>query len=90
MKDILFTEYMNYRTVQRNYRRERIEEILRYSAERYYDTETGRKVVVGVHEGTLIMIPFEESETSITPITVHATTRQQLRFRLHTRRFANE
>jgi hypothetical protein len=43
--------------------------------------------VVGTHKEKLILIPYEETETKITPITVHATTRQQVRFRINTGRF---
>lgn len=36
------------------------------------------------------MIPYEETETTITPITIHATTRQQIKFRLTTGRLIYE
>ena len=90
MTDILFTEYMVYRIRQRRYLRDRIETILRYGSERYCDNETGRKIAVGTHEGRLVLIPYEETETSIVPVTVHATTRQQIRSRLMTSRFIHE
>jgi hypothetical protein len=32
------------------------------------------------------MIPYEEDETTLTPVTIHATTRQQIKFRLNTGR----
>ena len=90
MKDILFREYMDYRTRQRGFDKGRIEEILRYSSERYYDRESGRKVAVGLDRAALIAIPYEETVASIIPITVHATSRQQIRFRLNTGRFTYE
>jgi len=36
------------------------------------------------------MIPYEAEARTITPVTVHATTRQQINLRLKTGRFANE
>lgn len=35
-------------------------------------------VVVGSHGQLLVLIPYEIMEDSITPVTIHATTRQQL------------
>jgi hypothetical protein len=35
----------------------------------------------------LVLIPYEQNENKITPITIHTTTRQQIRFRLKTGRF---
>ncbi|MDJ0690522.1 MAG: hypothetical protein QNJ41_18685 [Xenococcaceae cyanobacterium MO_188.B32] len=65
-----------------------IEEILRFSGERYYDTVTGREIAVGKHDNRLVIIPYERSGDLITPVTIHSTTRQQIRFRLKTGRFA--
>jgi uncharacterized protein YuzE len=62
----------------------KLERIIRYSSERYFDTETGRAVVVGRHNKQLVMIPYEVDNDTITPVTVHATCRQQIRFRLRT------
>ena len=61
---------------------------MRYSDERYYDVETGRSVVLGRHDNNLVLIPYEYSEDSITPITIHATSRQQVKFRLKTGRYS--
>lgn len=33
------------------------------------------------------LIPYEQSNNTITPITIHVTTRQQIRFRLKAGRF---
>ena len=87
---VIWTDYMKYRAKLRGFDLVRIEEIVRHSSERYFDVATGRHVVVGRHGSTLVMIPYEISEDSITPITVHATTRQQINFRLRTGRYTHE
>ncbi|MBE9009414.1 hypothetical protein IQ250_04265 [Pseudanabaenaceae cyanobacterium LEGE 13415] len=87
MLEIIWSDYFLYRVELRGFDLERIEQILRYSTERYYDTESDRLIAVGKHEESLVIIPYEQSGTSITPITIHATTRQQIRFRLRTGRF---
>jgi hypothetical protein len=46
--------------------------------------------VVGRHDRQLVMIPYEVSGDTITPVTVHAITRQQIRFRLRAGRFTHE
>ena len=81
---------MLYRAAQRNYDLDRIKEILRFSTERYLDSETGRTVAVGTHRDKLVVIPYEETESTMTPITVHATSRQQIRFRINIGRFRYE
>ena len=85
-KICIFTDYLKYRTELRGFDLDLIEKIIRYSPERYVDSETYRCVVVGEHSAKLVMIPYEENETSITPITIHTTTRQQIKFRLTTGR----
>jgi len=62
----------------------------RYSAERYFDTETKRLIAVGRHDERLIMLPYETYRDTISPFTVHAVTRQQINFRIKTGRFTNE
>jgi hypothetical protein len=47
-------------------------------------------VVVGRHNLQLVSIPYEIENEVITPVTVHMITRQQVRFRLNTRRFIHE
>ena len=79
---IEWSEYIKYRANLRNYDIGKIEEILRYSKERYFDTITQRMIVVGKHEKRLVIVPYEKNEDSINPITIHATTRQQINFRL--------
>ena len=81
---------MRYRAESRGFDLDKIERIVRYSSERYTDTETERLVAVGRHDSTLVLVPYEADENTITPITVHAITRQQIRFRLRTGRFFYE
>ncbi len=91
MKQIVWTDYFKYRIKLRGFNLHNIEEILRYSTERYYDTATDRFVVVGKDANVIIVIPHEmENENTITPITVHATSRQQINYRVKSGRFQNE
>ena len=83
-KICIFTDYLKYRTELRGFDLAQVEHILRYSQERYFDIETHRLIIVGEQ------IPYEESETEIIPITIHATTRQQIKFRLTTGRLIYE
>jgi len=87
---INWTDYLRYRAKTRGFDLEKLEHIIRHSSERYLDTETGRHVAVGRHGEQLVMIPYEAEGEIITPVTVHAITRQQIRFRLSTGRFTNE
>lgn len=87
---IIWTDYMRFRAALRGFDLAKLEEIIRHSTERYIDSETGRLVVIGRHGQQLVMIPYETSEERITPITVHATTRQQIRLRVKTGRFTHE
>ena len=88
--EIVWTDYMEYRAELRGFDLARIEQIVRYSAERYVDNFSGRLIAVGDVEGTLVMIPYEVESKTITPVTVHATTRQQINLRLKTGRFTHE
>jgi len=87
---IEWTEYLKHRAAIRGFDLEKLEHIIRHSSERYFDTETGRHVAVGKHDEQLVMIPYEAEQEIITPVTVHATTPQQIRFRLNTGRFTDE
>jgi hypothetical protein len=89
-KTIIFTDYLKYRAHTRGFDLNLIEKIIRYSPERYIDSESYRFVVIGDHNNKLVMIPYEETENTITPITIHATTRQQIKFRLTTGRLSHE
>ena len=87
---IVWTEYMKYRLNLRGYDLATVEQILRYSSERYVDTVTGRVVVIGRHEKLIVMIPYELKGHTITPVTIHATSRQQINSRIKSGRFKNE
>ena len=77
MKDIVWTDYFKYRVKLRGFNLKNVEEIIRYSTERYYDTVTDRLVVVGKDSNVMVMIPYETNEESvITPVTIYATNRQ--------------
>ncbi len=85
---IIWTDYLKYRVKLRGFNLANIEEIIRYSSERYYDTSTDRWVVIGKDSSILVMIPHEIDEGStITPITIHSTTRQQVKYRVKSGRF---
>lgn len=87
---VIWTDYMKYRLSLRGYVLETVENILRYSTERYLDTATGRIVAIGRHEKILVLIPYERDGATIIPVTVHATNRQQINSRLRSGRFTNE
>jgi hypothetical protein len=87
---IIWTEYFKYRCGFRGFELSSVENILRYSEERYFDIVTQSNIVAGKHDSRLVIIPYEITKGSITPITIHATTRQQINFRLRTGRFINE
>ncbi|SJM94118.1 conserved hypothetical protein [Crenothrix polyspora] len=89
-KTCVFTEYLKYRADLRGFDLIQIEHILRYSKERYFDIETHRWIVIGEQGNKLVMIPYEESQTAITPVTIHTTSRQQIKFRLTTGRLTYE
>jgi hypothetical protein len=73
---IVWTEYVKYRIKLRSYDLATVEQILRYSSERYVDTVTGRPVAIGRHVKLLVMIPYERKGSTLTPVTIHATNRQ--------------
>ena len=85
--EIIWTDYMIYRAALRRFDLARIEHIVRYSSERYFDTVTERLIAVGRIDDLLVIIPCDTDQGSITPVTIHATTRQQINFRLKTGRF---
>jgi hypothetical protein len=87
MLQIIWSEYLQYRAELRGFDLDKIERILRNSTERYYDIETQRAIAVGKHDNSLVIIPYDQDSDSITPVTIHATTRQQVRFRLKNGRF---
>jgi len=88
--EIIWTDYLKHRVELRGFDLTQVEHILRHSSERYFDAATGRLVAVGRHDKMLVMIPYETGEGIITPVTIHATTRQQVSFRIKSGRFSNE
>lgn len=88
--DVAWTEYLRHRARMRSFDLARIEHILTYSTERYFDTATQRHIVIGRHGDNLVMIPYEFVDGTVTPVTIHATTRQQVNFRVRTGRFIYE
>ena len=47
--EFVWADYMKYRAALRGFDLTTIEDIVRYSTERYFDTETSRWVVIGHH-----------------------------------------
>ena len=82
MVKIIWPDYMQYIAELRGFDLSILEKIIKFSGERYNDTVTGSQIVVGKHNQELVMIPYEINKDSITPLTVHTTTRQQIKFRL--------
>ena len=87
---IEWSEYLRYRAAARGFELAQIENIMRFSGERYLDTVTGRLIAAGRHDDRLVIIPYEKKGAVLIPITIHTTTRQQIKFRLKTGRFAHE
>ena len=84
---VAWSGYLRYRADLRGFEPAKIEKILRFSVERYFDTITRRMISVGKHDDRLVIVPYEEKEDTTTPVTIHVTTRQQINFRLKTGRF---
>jgi hypothetical protein len=87
MGKIQWTDYIRYRVQIRGFEPAAVERIVLFSDERYFDNATQRMVAVGRHGNQLLLIPYEIEGEVVTPVTVHATTRQQVNFRLRTGRF---
>jgi len=87
---VVWTEYTKYRLNLRGYDLATVEQVLRYSSERYVDTVTGRVVAIGRHEKLIVMIPYEMKGRTLTPVTIHATSRQQINSRIKSGRFKIE
>lgn len=87
MPDIVWTDYLRYRAELRGYDLEVIAQLLSHATERYFDIETQRSVVVGKHRDQLVMIPCDVEGDIVTPVTIHAVTKQQIRFRVRSGRF---
>ncbi|MFO7976210.1 MAG: hypothetical protein R6V12_16425 [Candidatus Hydrogenedentota bacterium] len=87
---ILWTDYLRYRAKLRGFELARIEEVVRYSMERYVDNATGRLVAIGKDAQRWVMVPYEMEEDIIRPVTVHTTTRKQIKARISSGRFTHE
>ncbi len=87
---IVWTDYMKYRLNLRNFDFATVEHILKYSSERYVDRVTGRHIAVGRHKQLLVIIPYEIEGNIPTPVTIHVTSRKQIKFRLKSGRFGDE
>ena len=87
---IVWTDYLRYRAALRGFDLDDIESIVRYSDERYMDTLTLRRVAIGRSQGQLLMVPYDHEGETWKPVTVHATTRQQINTRLQSGRFRHE
>ena len=87
--DVVWTDYLRYRAALRGFDLETIGEIVRHSKDRYRDTVTGRYVAVGHCGDALVLVPYETDAGQMTPVTIHATTRRQIAFRLRTGRFVH-
>ena len=84
---VIWTDYLRYRARTRGFGLALIEQLLRFASECYFDTVTRRWVVIGRHGPWLVMVPYDQEQNFITPVTIHVTTRQQITFRLRTGRF---
>lgn len=80
--EIIWTAYLRHRAQVRGFDLTVIEQIVRFASERYFDMDTRRMVAIGRHGQGLVLVPYDQDARTITPVTVHATTRQQLTFRL--------
>jgi len=87
---IEWTAYVRYRATLRHFDLARIADVVRYSQERYVDNATGRLIAIGKHGRHLVMVPYEVARGVVRPVTVHATTRQQIDSRIKSGRFSYE
>lgn len=85
--EIIWTDYVQHRARARGFDLATIEQLLRFGTERYFDTATRRGVVIGRQGQRVVLVPYDQEGNTITPVTIHATTRQQITFRLQTGRF---
>ncbi len=87
---VRWTDYLRYKSKLRGFDLAAIEDIVKYSPERYFDTLTGRRIAVGHSQNRTVMIPYEADQESITPITIHVTSRKQINFRIQVGRLSHE
>jgi uncharacterized DUF497 family protein len=84
---VIWTDYLKHRARLRGFDLATIEQIVRFSEERYFDTTTQRMVAIGRQGSRVVLIAYEQEGETLTPITLHTTTRQQITLRLRTGRF---
>lgn len=89
-REIIWTEYMLYRVTIRGFDLARIEDIVRYSTERYIDHATGRLIAVGKCGNDIVVVPYETDEGLIRPVTAHVMERAQIAARIRSGRFGHE
>jgi len=87
MKPMVWIDYLTFRAQQRGFDLAELEHVIRYATERYFDTQTLRDIVIGRCGHLSVLIAYEEDDIAITPVTVHAVTRQQITTRVRTGRF---
>ena len=87
---LVWTDYMKHRARLRGFDLDEVERILRFSKERYSDTATGRSIAIGRHGKSLVMVPYDEDDDAMTPVTIHLITRRQINLRLKSGRFRYE
>ena len=71
--EFLWTDYMKYRAALRGFDLAKIEDIVRHSTERYFDTETERWVVIGYHDTKLVMICLRSRSNLVYPYNTQLT-----------------
>lgn len=76
--EIHWTSYLQFRAQLRQFDLNTLEGILRNTSERNTDAANGRRVAIGKHGNTPVAIPYEMDEDAMIPVTVHATSRQQV------------
>lgn len=86
---ITWTDYLRYRARLRGFDLSKLDHLINHSSERYVDAQTGRLIVVGRHDKQLVVVPYEQNQDTIIPVTVHVTTRQQINLRIRSGRFTH-
>lgn len=87
---VVWTNYMRYRAGMRGFDLAAVENIVRYSTERYADLDTGRFVAIGRHASDLLVVAYEATDSELIPVTVHATSRSQVGMRVRSGRYRIE
>ena len=88
MIKIIWTDYLMYKARLRGFNLSNIEDIIRHSSERYFDTSSRRHIVVGKDAKVLVVIPHDIDEfDTVPPITIHAITIIHINYRVKSGRF---